>query len=216
VNLHRSGLDRAMRQVFVCICFVKASSAMCQTQNDSTAAPWHIVPNLNFYFIPKDFFILPVLEADKGSLHLEARYNYEDRETFSAWAGYNFTGGGRLAYTITPMGGLVTGRSNGAAPGLRFSLDFWRLSLSSESEYFFPFEAKADQFYYNWSDLSCSITEWLWAGVSIQRTRAYRTDLAVQYGALLGAGYKRWEINAYLYDMGTVDTFLMVSLSASF
>ena len=205
-----------MRTVVVIVCLLLSAVKVYCQEADTTLRSWKFEPNLNFYIIPEDFFVLPMITADKGKIHLEGRYNYEDRETFSAWAGYNFSGGGKLAYTITPMAGLVAGRLSGVAPGMRFSLDLWRLSLSSESEYFFPFYDRDGQFFYNWSDLSCSITDWLWAGISVQRTRAYHTDLAVQYGALVGAGFKRWELNAYLYDMGTLDTFLLISLSARF
>ncbi|WP_410961830.1 hypothetical protein, partial [Salmonella sp. SAL4359] len=59
----------------------------------SDSVDWEFNADVNFYFIPDDFFVLPVFKADKNRLHLEARYNYEDRETFSAWAGYNFSGG---------------------------------------------------------------------------------------------------------------------------
>jgi hypothetical protein len=42
-----------------------------------------IVPNDQSYFTP-------MFSADHKWLHLEARYNYEDLETASLWAGYSF------------------------------------------------------------------------------------------------------------------------------
>jgi len=61
-------------------------------------SPWAFAADANFYFIPNDFFVLPVFKADKAHLHLEARYNYEERETVSVWAGYNFAGGKKLEF----------------------------------------------------------------------------------------------------------------------
>ena len=202
--------------VLCCICFAATAQYKADNPTKDSTSDWDIVPNLNFYFIPDDFFILPIITADKNKLHLEARYNYEDRETFSLWGGYNFEGGNKLSYTITPMIGGVVGLSNGLAPGLRFQLDYRRLTLASESEYFFDLDENENNFYYNWSDLSYSIKEWLWSGVSVQRTRAYSSSLDIQYGLLIGGGYKRWELNTYVYNIGNVETFLMVSISAEF
>jgi hypothetical protein len=206
-----------IKRVFVWICLLLGfTEANCQEVTKKPENDWQINPNLSFYFIPHDFFILPTLLIDKQHLHLEARYNYEDRETFSLWMGYNFSGGKKLTYAITPMAGGVVGNSNGVAPGLRFELAFRRFTLSSESEYFFDLDETENNFYYNWSDLSYSIKDWLWAGASVQRSRAYQSDLDVQYGLLIGAGHKQWELNSYLYNLGTPDTFIMVTVSATF
>ena len=51
---------------------------------------WEFSATANLYFLNDDFFVLPVITADKGKLHLEARYNYEDRKTTSVWGGMNF------------------------------------------------------------------------------------------------------------------------------
>lgn len=205
------------RKLFIALSFVcQFSCALCQVADDEAADNWDISPAINFYFIPDDFFVLPIITFDRHRLHLEARYNYEDRETFSFWAGYNFEGGTKLSYAITPMIGGVVGNSNGVAPGLRFELAFRRFTLSSESEYFFDLNKNENNFYYNWSDLSYSIKDWLWVGASGQRTKAFQSELDIQYGLLVGAGYKRWELNTYLYNVGSTDTFLMVAVSANF
>ena len=85
-----------------------AAAFITHAQSDSSR--WTLNTDVNFYLIPDDFFVLPVLRADKNKLHLEARYNYEDRETFSGWIRYNLMGGNGnvLVYTITHMqGGVV-------------------------------------------------------------------------------------------------------------
>ena len=70
----------------------------------------------------------PTVTADRGRLHLEARYNYEDLDTGSVWAGYNLKGGGDLAWELTPMVGGIFGATRGVAPGYRGSLGWkrWR------------------------------------------------------------------------------------------
>ncbi len=44
------------------------------------------------YIVPDDAnFLQPTVTADRGRLHLEARYNYEDFNTGSLWVGYNLS-----------------------------------------------------------------------------------------------------------------------------
>jgi len=182
----------------------------------STEKSWNFNADVNFYFIPDDFFTLPVFKADKNKLHLEARYNYEDRETFSGWAGYNFNGGKKIEYTITPMIGGVVGLSNGIAPGLEFTFTYKRFEWYAESEYLVEFESNENNFYYMWSDITYSPNDWLWLGISGQRTRLYQTDLDIQRGLLIGSGYKSVELTGYVYNLGFDDPFVLITLSASF
>ncbi len=197
-----------------CIAFILSLSiAFAQEETDSTSG-WEFSTEVNFYFIPEDFFILPVFKADKNKLHLEARYNYEDLETFSAWVGYNISGGNEFEYTFTPMIGGIAGLANGIAPGLEMTLSYKGFELYSESEYMFDFEI--ENFFYMWSDFTYSPNDWLWFGISGQRTRVYQTELEVQRGLLVGAGLKRWELSAYWYNIGTDDTFVLLGLSVGF
>jgi hypothetical protein len=183
-------------------------------EEESSPVNWEFSTDVNFYFIPEEFFVLPVFRADKDKLHLEARYNYEDLETFSVWVGYNINGGKEFEYTFTPMIGGVAGLANGVAAGLEITLGFRRFELYSESEYMFDFEI--ENFFYNWSDLTYSPTEWLWLGISGQRTRVYQSDLEVQRGLLLGGGYKNWELSTYFYNIGMDESFVIVTISANF
>lgn len=191
---------------------LSGSIASAQTAD---SVQWEFGADANFYLIPDDFFVLPVFRADRGKLHLEARYNYEDLETFSAWVGYNFSGGNKLEYTITPMIGGVVGNSNGVAPGLELTLGLKSFELYSESEYFFDAESTDNNFFYTWTDLTFSPTDWLWLGISGQRTRLYQTELDIQRGLLVGAGLKQWEFTTYVYNLG-YDPFVLLTLSVSF
>lgn len=188
-------------------------------QDEAASFPdtsWDFSADVNFYFIPDDFFVLPVFRADKGKLHLEARYNYEDMNTFSGWAGYNFSGGNEFEFAFTPMLGGVVGNSTGLAPGLELTLSYKKFELYSESEYLFDTETKDNNFYYNWADFTYSPKDWLWVGISGQRTRLYQTDLEIQRGLLVGASVKQFEITTYLYNLGFDEPFLLLTLSASF
>jgi hypothetical protein len=187
-----------------------------QETDSLTSEAWAFSADLNTYFIPDNTFLLPVVRADKGALHLEARYNYEDFYTFSAWAGYNFSGGKKLEYTITPMIGGVIGNSNGVAPGLELTLGLNKFELYSEQEYLFEFSDKTYNFYYNWTDLTYAPKDWLWFGLSGQRTRLYQTDLDIQRGLLIGGAFKNWECNGYLYNIGFDEPLFLFTLTFNY
>jgi hypothetical protein len=193
-----------------------STAALGQEQDSLESKAWSFTADLNLYFIPDDFFVLPLFKADHDWIHLEGRYNYEDRETFSAWFGYNFSGGKKLEYTITPMVGGVVGLTDGVAAGLEFTLSLGRFELYSESEYLFDVDTNENNFYYNWSDLTYSPTDWLWVGISGQRTRLYQTELDIQRGLILGGGWKNWELTTYFYNIGSNDPFILLTFSATF
>jgi hypothetical protein len=176
---------------------------------------WNHNLSAGFYIFKDDFFILPVYQVDKDWLHLEARYNYEDRNTFSAWFGYNFSGGNNFEYFITPMIGGIAGNTNGLAPGARFIFNFYGFEFYSESEYVFDLQNDESNFYYNWTDFSYSPLDWLWFGLSVQRTKLYETDLEIQRGILVGGGYRWFALSGYLYNLGWDDPYLIFTLSAS-
>jgi hypothetical protein len=204
------------RLTFFLFGLVLSIAALGQEQDSAGQKKWSFNPDLNFYLIPDDFFILPVIKADREWLHLEARYNYEDRETFSGWVGYNFTGGKKLEFIITPMVGGAFGLTQGITTGIESTFTIGRFELYTESEYLFDLESSENNFYYNWSDLTYSPTDWLWVGISGQRTKVYETDLDIQRGILVGAGFKSWEVTTYVYNLGFDDPFVLFTFSAFF
>src|SRR5262245_61968324 len=55
---------------------------------------WSFSASASAYFVPDAReYVQPTFAADRDGLHLEARYNYENLETGSAWVGRNFGGG---------------------------------------------------------------------------------------------------------------------------
>jgi hypothetical protein len=206
-----------MRKFISFLLAVSISAVALAQEKDSLGEKvWSFNPDLNLYFIPDDFFALPVFKADRKWLHLEARYNYEDRETFSAWVGYNFTGGKKLEFTITPMIGGAFGLTQGFTTGLEMTWTLGKFELYTESEYLIDPQNTENNFFYNWSDLSYSPTDWLWVGISGQRTKVYETDLDIQRGILVGAGFKSWEVTTYVYNLGWEDPFVLLTFSAFF
>lgn len=72
--------------------------------------------------------------ADRDWLHVEGRYNYEDTDTGSVFAGVNVALGEDLWLELTPMLGGVFGQTSGIAPAYRVAAGYGIVDLYSEGE----------------------------------------------------------------------------------
>jgi hypothetical protein len=113
------------------------------------------------------------------------------------------------------MGG-VFGDLRGIAPGCELTLNWSRFELYSEGEYFFDSDPQADDFFYNWSELSYSASGRWRAGLALQRTRVYESSLDVQPGLLAGASWERFDLSAYVFNLGWEDPTVVIAVQASF
>lgn len=140
-----------------------------------------------FVFDPPDDspYFSPIFSADRGALHLEARYNYEDLETGSFWVGWNLEAGENVTLTAVPMFGVVLGNTIGLAPGAEIEIAWRRLALYAESEYVFDLEEGDASFLYTWSEATIALADFLRAGLVVQRTRTYESGLDIQRGLLV-------------------------------
>ena len=192
-----------------------ATSVLAQS-NDSTKIPnWNFNIEANFNFTDP-FFTLPIVTADKGKLHLEARYNYEDLYTASGWIGYNFRDGKEFNYIITPMLGGVIGRIDGVAGGLEITLNYFEFQFFSEMEYVFDLKSSGNNFLYNWTDLTYAPFNWFFGGLSTQRTKTYQTNSDFQWGLFAGSGYSMFQLSCYFYNPGSDDFYTILTLDINF
>jgi hypothetical protein len=169
------------------------------------------------YFVPDDHeYVQPTFTADHDWLHLEARYNYEAQNTASAWVGYNFAGGDKLSWEITPMVGGAFGDTTGVAPGYKGSISWRGFELYSEGEYLFDTGHSSDSFFYNWSEMTFAPVEWFRFGVVTQRTRAYHSDRDIQRGLLVGFTYKQLDLTAYVFNPDESEPIVVVGLRFDF
>jgi hypothetical protein len=178
---------------------------------------WEFSASVFGYFVPDDRdYAQPSFTADRDWLHLEARYNYEDQDTASAWFGCNLAGGEVVWWELTPMLGAVFGNTAGIAPGYRGAIGWWKLELASEGEYVFDAGDTSDSFFYNWSELTVAPIDWLRVGVATQRTRAYRSERDIQRGVLLGASFKRVDATLYVFNPDDARPTVVVAVGVGF
>lgn len=172
------------------------------TTEASDEPAWSFYASSYSYIVPDGgSYWQPTVTADRGRLHLEARYNYEALDTGSVWVGCRFSGGERLAWDITPMVAGVFGEVTGVAPGYKGSLTWRKLLFASEGEQVFDTSVSSDSFSYTWSELTLAPVEWLRFGLAVQQTYAHETDSGSQGGPLVGFAYKNVDVSAYVFDL---------------
>jgi hypothetical protein len=218
---------RLLALIAFSIAFAGGNALGQETTNAKDTAPaviretdenaWSFSASATTYFVPDDReYVQPTFSADRGWLHLEARSNYENLNTGSAWIGYNFSGGKKLEWEFTPMLGGVFGDTTGIAPGYKLSLTYWKFEFSSEGEWVFDTRQSDGSFFYNWSELSVSPVEWFRFGLVGQRTRAYQTDVDIQRGLLVGFSYKKTDFTTYVFNLDRGKPTWVLSVALSF
>jgi hypothetical protein len=194
-----------------------ATSAPDLSKEGADENAWTFSASVSTYIVPNDQeYVQPTLTADRGWLHLETRYDYEALETGSVWVGYNFNGGKKLEWEFTPMLGGVFGNTTGIAPGYRLSLTYWKIKLSSEGEFVFDVGTSEGSFFYTWSELTVSPVDWFRFGLVGQRTRAYRTDVDIQRGLLVGFTYKKIDFTTYVFNLDRDKPTWVFAMGVSF
>jgi hypothetical protein len=194
-----------------------ASLAQEMTDAPDQAPAWTASASMMAYWLPDDDqFTSPTFLVDRGKLHLEARYNYENLNTASGWVGYNTHFGNTLSVEFTPMLGLVSGDTNGIAPGYHLTVDWRSFELYSEGEYVFDRDDSSDSYFYSWSEMSWYPADWLRLGLAGQRTRVYKTERDIQRGFLVGVSLRGISLGAYVFNPDDDDPTYIASVAVDF
>ena len=196
-----------MRAPFLLAAALLASLAAAA---DDPKPAWACSVSLWGYDVPESQdYVNPNVTADRGYLHLEARYQYEALDTTSLWAGANFHAGESWSFDITAMLGGVFGDLDGVAPGYRLSLEHTWFYLASEGEYFIGTHGGEDDYLYSWTEAGGYPLSWFRLGLAAQRTRAYQSDLSIQRGAFVGFTYKSFDAAAYVFNPFEDPTYVL-------
>ena len=217
----RAGTQTVLFLGSILTALVFAGSAAGQPTKSPPESPpaeseklWSFAASAYGFLVPHSRdYINPNFSADRNWLHLEARYNYEALETGSLWVGYNFSTGTNLVFDFTPQIGGVFGDLTGVAPGWNLSLSYKRFSLSSQNEYVFDLGDSSGNFFYTWSELTYSPLHWLRFGLAAQRTKAYKSDLDIQRGFLVGVTYKKIDFTTYVFNWGWTDPTVVLAVT---
>jgi hypothetical protein len=151
--------------------------------------------------------------ADRGALHLEARYSYEAVGARSAFVGWNFSGGDALTWEVTPLLGGVWGPLQAFVPGVELSLGYGRFDFYLEGEYVDDGDAP---YTYAWSELGFAAQDWLRIGLAAQRTRIFGEEREIQRGPFAQASWDRFTVGGYWFNPGADDQILVGSIGVTF
>ena len=184
---------------------------------DTTGSPWNFSAWAEMFVIPdeKDIFN-PTFYARRQSLHLEGRYNYEDRNTVSAWVGRRFEFGKPVKFVFVPMAGIVFGNTNGIAPGMEMEIMYKKLDFYSESEYVFDFKSKENNFFYMYSELAIRPLKPLRTGLIAQRTKLFETEHEIQRGLFGEYYFGRFRAGIFYFSPFSSGNFWIASVSVDF
>jgi hypothetical protein len=154
-----------------------------------------------------------IATADRGPLHLEARYSYEAVSARSAFVGWNFSGGETLTWEITPLLGGVWGPLQAFAPGVELSLAYGRFDFYLEGEYV---DDGDEPYTYAWSELGFAAQDWLRIGLAVQRTRIFGDEREIQRGPFAQASWDRFTLGGYWFNPGADDQIFVGSIGVAF
>lgn len=154
--------------------------------------------------------------ANRGPLHLEARYGYEANDSRSAFAGWTFSGGETVEWELTPLLGGAWGPVRAFVPGLEASVAWGRFDLYVEAEFVRDRRECSDSYSYAWSELGFRPIEWLRIGAVGQRTRAYGGDREFQRGPFLQVSFGPATIGGFWFNPGSKDEVFVGSVGIAF
>jgi hypothetical protein len=197
-----------------------AQSASADTPSGAdagSAKSWAFNLVVDGYIIPHEQgYADPDFTADRGWLHLEARYNNEAYRTASLWFGRNFTTGKKLVLNFTPIIGGVFGKTNGIAPGGEASLTYKKVAVSISNYYLFDTGDRAASYYYSWPQFTYTPVSWFRTGIVAQRNKLLHTRLDTQRGFFAGVSHKQFEFTTYVFNLGWTDPTVVLEIGTSF
>ena len=153
------------------------------------------------------------------NIYAEARYNYEDLQTFSLFAGYAFSNDEhQVKWEIIPMVGIAVGQTNAILPAMEASAGYKKINFNSQLEYAVSLESKKSNYWYAWSELTYALASWLEPGIVIQRSKLYKTGRQIDRGLMLNSNcLPHTTASVYLFDpFDRHRRFLVVGINYAF
>lgn len=162
--------------------------------------------------------LMPILYIQsRTNWYAEARYNYEDQNTFALYGGRKFSKDiGALTCSLTPMVGGVYGRLKGGSIGLYTLLEYDRFYFSSQSQFTFSFSNDNADFIYDWSELGYEVLPWFYFGCSIQHEFSTRLkETTIEPGVVLGFNFGKWTFPVYGFNISDKNRYFILGINRS-
>lgn len=164
--------------------------------------------------------LVPIVHIQNEKWYVEARYNYEELKTFSAYVGKIFSGEeGTHSYSIIPVIGIVTGKFKGGSVGLDITFNDSDIFFTSQSQYTFTKSEYNQNFMYSWSELGYEASKWIYAGLALQHTQLFQKTeqpLTYDFGIMTGLKLGQWTVPIYSFSPFANDRYFVVGLNLGF
>lgn len=192
---------------------IPALMACCVGPADSGAQSKIGIENYNYLGRANNNMIVPMIHIEtKHNWYAELRYNYEEAQTLSAFAGKTFTGGKSFAYNVTPMAGVSVGNFAGLSFAANMEIDWKNFYMASQTQYSIATKRSADNFFFSWSELGYNITDYIFGGLAIQYTLEQEKNV-VEPGFVAGLNFKNISIPFYVFSPFQAGQYFVLGLN---
>jgi len=157
-----------------------------------------------------------VAALQRGSLRFEARHNYEAKSATSAFAGYVWSGGEGVAWSVIPMLGGLFGSASGVVPAMEASVTWRKLDVYVEAEYVHDLDDSSASYFYAWTELGWRPVESIRIGLVGQRTRIVANDRDFQRGVFGQVTLGNATIGLYAFNPESASRYVILSLGLAF
>lgn len=167
-----------------------------------------------YYYAMRDepAFAVFVAAVQRGPLRLEARYNYEARAATSVFAGYAWSGGEDVAWSVTPMLGGLFGSARGVIPGVEASVAWRQLDLYIEAEYVHDLNDRNASYFYAWSEVGWRPVEPVRIGLVGQRARIVSNGRELQRGVFGQLTLGSATLSLYAFNPESASRYVILAL----
>jgi hypothetical protein len=201
----------------VLACLVIAAPALGADADAPADSRWSGAAT-GYYYAMHDQpdFGVGVATLDRGPLHFEGRYNYEARDSGSAFVGWKFSGGDAVTYEVTPIIGGLFGAARGVIPGVEATVGWKSFDIYVEAEYVRDFADSSASYFYSWTELGWKPAEWLRVGLVGQRTHTVDTGRDFQRGLFGQLLVGPATIGFYAFDPDSGSRYFIAALGLRF
>ena len=171
-----------------------------------------VFENYNYLGQPGSGSVVPMLHFETArNWYAELRYNYEEPNTISLFAGKTFSPGKDKQYEITPLAGFSAGGFNGVSIGLNLDADINPFFFSSQSQYSKATRTGNESFFFNWSEAGYNFTDNFFGGLAVQFTGQKEAN-EIQPGIFAGISFKNISIPVYVFSPFTPERYFIFGI----
>lgn len=157
--------------------------------------------------------IVPILHfQDSKGWYGEARYNYDESNTFSLLGGRSIQLGKNDYSSVVPMIGISLGDLEGITIACNYTYQRNLFFFNSQSQYTFSVNSKNADFFFNWSEIGIQPKNWIFGGLSVQYLKQSSYKNTVDPGIVIGFNWKSVSFPMYVFKNPDHEFFCILGL----